>query len=359
VTSDGRALAVKAEWRTAAVSANVATNAWPWLQDVLAAVVAMVLILCSSSLVCRRLLGSHVSWPHRYSGRDVLPDSPSTVIYYRSDSPDIDAVIARITAMINLATDARFASVQPLTIGPGTYRFDDLDLAVIEPARRVQILAVLERLIDRHDVELIITANRSPLRRLHRPEMYPEFRPGDEAGYAELIRWDSVMGRFRELLQPAVPPSQAALPTAKLADFHRTWKLCTRDERLILHQLATGKLANPEHADTIGILIRYGLVCVDPLPRICDPDFSRFVRTAEAPGDIALWQHEASRSTWKSLRAPVVAGLMLLVLMLVVWFSWAGGESFKVFSTVIMAAVALLGHLTNAFNFVRGPASKT
>lgn len=52
----------------------------------------------------------------------------------------------------------------------------------------------------------------------------------------------------------------------------------------------------------------------------------------------------------------MIGGLLVLVLILVIWFSWAGGETFKVFTTVIVGAMALLGHLTNAFNFVRTPA---
>ncbi|HKE93694.1 MAG TPA: cache domain-containing protein, partial [Povalibacter sp.] len=242
VTSDGRPIAVRAQWR-APRSDDTDLNSLPWFKDVMAMLVALVAILLSSSLVCRRLLGAHVVWPAKYSGRDVLPESPATVIYFQGAAKaTIDDVLARVTQTINLATDARFASSQALDVAAGTYLLEELDLAVIEPARRQQILTVLEQLIDRDDVELIITANRSPLRRLHRPWMYPEFSPGDEPGYAELIRWDRAMATFREVLQPAVPPTQAGLPTARLADFHRTWKLCTRDERLLLHQLATGKL---------------------------------------------------------------------------------------------------------------------
>lgn len=358
--SDGHDISIKADWPP--VSGDTDSSTLPWLYDVLAAIVAIVVILLSSSLVSRRLLGARVIWPARYSGRVVVPDTPAAVVYHRSTvSADVSDILQRVTPIhtIGLATDSRFEKSQALEVSPGAYLFTDLDLAVIEPQRRQQILNVLEQLVRREDAELIITAHRSPLKRLHHPERYPEFLPGQEPGYAELIRWDSVMAKFREVFQPAAPVSQAELPTAKMADHHRAWKLCTRDERLALYQLATGKLANPENEEVLGVLIRHGLVTASPLPAIVDPDFRRFVSTAEAATDIASWQRDASRSAWKTARAPVIGGLLVLLLIAVVWFSWAGGETFKVFSTVIVAAVALLGQLTSAFNFVRTPGSSS
>ena len=356
-SSDGHEVTARAQWLASSGLRNSA-SALPWTKDVVAALAATIAILLLASMASRRLVGASVAWPRRRSGEVIVPEVPATVIYYRSaTTAELREIVKRARQQrIGLATDARFEKLQRLDIAAGAYLLTDLDLAVIEPIRRQQILSVLEQVARRDDVDLIITAHRSPLRRLHHPEMYPEFRPGDAPDYAELIRWDSVLAAFREVRQGLVPIVEARQSTAKLADHHRTWKLCTRDERLVLHQLATGKLANPENEDVIGSLIRHGLVKAAPRPQIADQDFRAFVCTAEASADIASWQRAASSTTWKTIRAPVIGGLLVLVLILVIWFSWAGGETFKVFSTVIMAAVALLGHLTSAFNFVRTPA---
>ena len=362
---DGHDVTARAQWRgTGNVGAD--RNGLRWTKDVVAALIATVVILLLSAMVSRRLLGSRVAWPARHRDEAIVPEVPATVIYYRgaAGTQQLRASTAQLRdlvkraqrQLINLATDERFGKLQPLDISAGAYLLTDLDMAIIEPVRRQQILAVLERIVRRDDIEPVITAHRSALRRLHRPEMYPEFRPGDAPDYAELIRWDSVLAQFSEVRQTVAPGAETGQSTAKLAAHHRAWKLCTRDERLALYQLATGKLANPENADVIGSLIRHGLVDAEPRPQIADPDFSDFVCTAEAPVDIASWQRDASRTTWKSVRAAVIGGLLVLVLILVIWFSWAGGETFKVFTTVIVGAMALLGHLTNAFNFVRTPA---
>jgi hypothetical protein len=145
-------------------------------------------------------------------------------------------------------------------------------------------------------------------------------------------------------------------PSLATVDHHRTWKLCTRSERLLLYDLACGRLANPRNTAVIDALIARGMLKLDPWPKIADESFESFVRTAESTEDLAQWQRDSARGTSR-LRSTVIAILLILLLLAVVWFSWSAGDKFKIMSAIVAGAVAFLGQIGQAFNFVRSNAA--
>jgi len=67
---------------------------------------------------------------------------------------------------------------------------------------------------------------------------------------------------------------------------------------------------------------------------------------------MAEWQRQASHKPGKRARMILAAGLITLMIV-VLWFSWSAGEQLKLVSAVVGAAVAFLGQIGSAFNFMR------
>jgi hypothetical protein len=167
----------------------------------------------------------------------------------------------------------------------------------------------------------------------------------------ESLRWDNVLQKFecRDLENMDAPRAHPHLATV---DHHRTWKLCSRTERLLLYELARGRLANPRNTAVIEALLARGLLKLDPWPKIAEEGFEKFVRTAETTDEMAQWQDESQGGKrWRS----IFTGILLAVLLLaVLWFSWSAGDKFKVVYAILAGAVAFLSQIGQAFNFVRG-----
>lgn len=257
---------------------------------------------------------------------------------------------------VNLATDARLTHLFEHNIA-GPVLLTNLDIALTDAKRRRDILGVLERLTDDANVRLLIHSRRSPLERLYHPERFPESGPEHVLALDESLRWDNVLQKLDcfEIEEPERPTRH---PHLSAADHHRTWKLCTRAERLLLYQLATGRLANPRNQAVIDALIARGLVALDPWPQIIDPQFEAYVRTAESAADLAQWQRDASATTGKRVRTTVITITLVLLLVAVLWFNWTASDQFKIVSTILAASVAFMSQIGQALNFVKGGAGR-
>ena len=95
------------------------------------------------------------------------------------------------------------------------------------------------------------------------------------------------------------------------------WSTCTRQERLVLFQLARDGWANPKNERAIQQLERRRLVTRSPGLRIMNESFRRFVDNAQLPSEVAKWEEEVQNSTWSALKlgfttAALAAGAWLL-----------------------------------------------
>lgn len=271
-----------------------------------------------------------------------------------ADVEPVDKAPTTPVMRVNLATDARLAQLcERSVVGP--VLLTNLDIALTDAKRRRDILSVLERFADDAKVQLLIHSRRSPLERLYHPERFPESGPEHTLALEESLRWDNVLQKLDcfEIEEPERPTRH---PHLSAADHHRTWKLCTRAERLLLYQLATGRLANPRNQAVIDALIARGLVALNPWPQIIDPQFEEYVRTAESAADLAQWQREASAASGKRVRTTLLTVMLVLLLAAVLWFNWTASDQFKIVSTILAASVAFLSQIGQAFNFVKsGP----
>lgn len=337
---------------------NAATSA-AWKTTSLGAAFGVPWLL--AAFASRRLLGvndgadAQAKFNHRtrstlFHSRDLDAATAERILV---DSQGVDGAASSPSTRINLATNALYSELisgKPLT---GTLVLTNLDIALTDATRRPKILGVLERLIDDPEVKILIFSRTSPIERLYHPERYPESGPDHVMSLDEALRWDNVLQKLdcREVDELDTPRRHEHL---RGVDHHRIWKLCTRAERLLLYQIATGRLANPRNQTVIQNLVRRGLVQVNPWPMITDNSFERFVRTAETSQDLAQWQREASRTSGSRARTAIIAAVLIAVLIVVVWFSWTAGDQLKIISTILAASVAFLSQIGNAMNFVRG-----
>lgn len=120
---------------------------------------------------------------------------------------------------------------------------------------------------------------------------------------------------------PITEISKAALVEELLdrADaYYRTlWSTCTKEERLVLFQLARDGWANPKNQRAIQQLERRRLVRRSPGLRIMNESFRRFVSAAQLPAEVAHWEEDEQQSAWSALRlalstAALMAGGWLL-----------------------------------------------
>jgi len=94
-----------------------------------------------------------------------------------------------------------------------------------------------------------------------------------------------------------------------LADsyYHALWTRLSSTERLALYQLARDGWSNPKNLAAIQQLEAKQLVCKDPMYKIINESFRRFVLSPEHADDIAQWVKLEQQSTWHALKFIVIA----------------------------------------------------
>lgn len=314
-----------------------------------------------SVFISRRVLGDK-SHPHAVS-QAALTNAQHGLLFYmrRIPSEEVERVLRGLRpgrthstmtiTRVNLATKALQTELAADRVLEGPVLLTNLDIALVDAARRKDILDALERLVENPRVQLFILCRRSPIDQLYHPERYPESGKEHVCALDESLRWDNVLQKFecREIENIDAPRTHPALATV---DHHRTWKLCTRSERLLLYDVARGRLANPRNTAVIEALMARGLLKRDPWPKIADESFENFVRTAESAEELAQWQRDASRGSGR-WRSTVITVLLLALLLAVLWFSWSAGDKFKIVTAIVAGAVAFLGQVGQVFNFFR------
>lgn len=115
-------------------------------------------------------------------------------------------------------------------------------------------------------------------------------------------RWDDIVGFVLDAAEPY---------------YHSIWELCSREERLVLIQLAQVGLVNPKRAEIVRRLARRGLVIVEPRFRLMNRSFQRFVCAAEPPVRVLEWERSGTALPWSHLGTPLYAlGAMVIAVLL-------------------------------------------
>jgi hypothetical protein len=117
----------------------------------------------------------------------------------------------------------------------------------------------------------------------------------------ESYRWDEIVGFILDAAEPY---------------YRSMWELCSREERLVLIQLAQEGLVNPRRVELVRRLARRGLMLFDPRLRLMNESFQRFVRSVEAPERIAEWERTTEGMSWSRLGTPLYALAAVIIAIL-------------------------------------------
>lgn len=96
--------------------------------------------------------------------------------------------------------------------------------------------------------------------------------------------------------------------------YHAIWALCSRDEKLALFYLAQDGLLSFTNHD-IRRLMRRGLIVREPGLRLMNESFRRFVLSESHPDQVVAWR-KGARSSWDTLKGPLLMGLMGVALFI-------------------------------------------
>lgn len=135
--------------------------------------------------------------------------------------------------------------------------------------------------------------------------------------------------------------------------YRSTWELCSRQERLVLIQLAEEGFVNPKQGEIVRRLARRGLVIVEPRYRLMNESFTRFVRAVEPPERVTEWERTSGKMSWSRVGTPLYAlGAMVVAVLL-----FAEQEFFTNILAVATGGVATLGSLRSIYASVTKPAA--
>jgi hypothetical protein len=128
--------------------------------------------------------------------------------------------------------------------------------------------------------------------------------------------------------------------------YQRRWSSSTHSERLIMHNLAFGRLVNMTTAIAFISLVRRGLIVLDPEPRLMNESFAMFVRQAEKLDTIADWQSELPSGAWVKARLPILLTIGGLALAGVVFAIVSGQQLTALIPLLAAGAPALVATMS-------------
>lgn len=149
----------------------------------------------------------------------------------------------------------------------------------------------------------------------------------------DAYRWNDIVGFVLDAAEPY---------------YRSIWELCSREERLVLIQLAQVGLVNPKREDIVRRLARRRLVVVDPRFRLMSQSFMRFVCAAEPQERITEWERSGSAMSWSRLGTPLYA----LAAMVIAVLLFAEQAFFTNILAVATGSAVTLGSLRSIYTSV-------
>lgn len=187
------------------------------------------------------------------------------------------------------------------------------------------ILGIFEERAFDEGRSLVVTSEIEPFHYLR--GLADTAEEGTATGVRALLpRWSLVLSTLSKERYDLPPPERAADLRTLLAPFasddatassdtlearHReVWRTLTRDERLVLRQLADEGFVSPAAGATLRLLMRRRLVRRGPAFEFVSDDFRRFVLRVEEAETVARWERASDRSSGEIL-ARLLPGLLV------------------------------------------------
>ena len=154
-----------------------------------------------------------------------------------------------------------------------------------------------------------------------------------------------------------VNPEDILLRIESLATpyYYGIWNTFSRDEKLIIHDLARDQFANLKNIQTVTDLLQKGIFRFDPCGslQLMNKSFNNFVLEAVREDEEMMMENEMrKRGTWNSLKVVII-----LVALGILLFLSVGQQSMITNLNTIITALAGLGGLLLKFGgFFDSPA---
>jgi len=131
--------------------------------------------------------------------------------------------------------------------------------------------------------------------------------------------------------------------------YRSKWEQCTKTERIILYQIASGLEPNPLNRGPLEHLVRRGYICRDKGWFLINTSFKEFVLDAEPSETIERWLTVANESIWQYLRIPFFAILITLVAIM----AYTATDAIETAIGVLSAVFALIPLAIKNFSAVK------
>lgn len=267
----------------------------------------------------------------------------------------------------------------------GILVLDDIESIAFNKSKRTKVLEFLETLIKAEGgVSILILCDVAPLYMLtHQSQYIPDTMSDEFADAQEVVRWSRLLSKFskqydwspmdlefkdldakknivlRELsawpeLYPLKASVEELMEQGKSMEcviqyisthagpiYRHRWSFCTKEEKLLLYQLAKGMMINPQNIEPLEHLMRRGFIRRDPNWSIVNYSFARFVLTAEAESVYSKWVTASEQGLWKVLRVPLFTAA-LVILGILMYSAQEATESFLALATSVLAMLPLL-----------------
>lgn len=130
--------------------------------------------------------------------------------------------------------------------------------------------------------------------------------------------------------------------------YEALWSTLTSSERLVLYQLREDGWANPSNGQAIRQLLRKGILCFKPMPRIMNESFRLFAFKAQDQNEIADWERQGRESSWRTVKFSIIT----IAVTLAAWLLYAQKDLFQSaigYVVAIGGAVAAISNLLGSF----------
>lgn len=274
------------------------------------------------------------------------------------------------------------------TVQPKVLLLSNIESVAFTKTSRLLLLEFLETVVYcSKRVSIVVLCDVSPLYMLTKQSQYlPVDSEAEFASAQEIVRWSRLLSQFKKyydwspsvfcfddqnelnnilLREITIWPNLYELavvfatikgaPESPLseeqiiqfvgahagAEYRRRWSLCTRDERLILYQLANGLMMNTRNIEPLEHLMRRGYIVRNPRWSIANQSFARFVRTAESEAVYLDWMEASQRGLWQFVKVPLI-GFAFAALGIIIYSTQEGINSVLALATGILTLIPLL-----------------
>ncbi|RDV25593.1 hypothetical protein DXV75_09905 [Alteromonas aestuariivivens] len=132
--------------------------------------------------------------------------------------------------------------------------------------------------------------------------------------------------------------------------YRMRWELCTKQERLLLFQMANGLCPNPANTVPLVHLVRRGYIYRCGGWFIVNESFRQFVQSAEEPEVFNRWIAESRESVWRYFRLPLMA--FVLAALALVLYSMT--EAIETVIAVLTGILGLIPLAVSSMNLIKG-----